>query len=315
MADQTANRTALATRSPAQLGGGRPRSLEEILADLRAGRISLAVAIQEMTARYESFGDTPQSAAAAAANVMQAAGFQPPQATGSRGPAPRFDPTRAFAPKEGEFIVPTPEPEFAPPPFPALTSPFADRPAFGTDPGQSFLSDRSRSREGRGGIFNSFVASQFPDLPSRFQTAINQEGDPLSASFVLGRTQFPTTGPTTFREFLAQNPTAFNRQGFTDSLDALAPLFDPEGILTDSQRIGRNFFLGSGGASNVIRQSFGSGFSPLFSDAVDRFVTNSIRRFRDVNPGAGDDELFGTFLNNRQLQGGGFQRQPVFGGR
>ena len=314
MADQTANRTALATRSPAQLGGDPgARTYDQIISDLLAGKITRQQAMAELVALGTATGISRERATTLAQTALADTDSLRGAGRGAAGSAPRFDPIGDL----GGNIGFRPEVSRGPLDGNNLQTGSSVRaqvnPTFGVNTNDFFFGRGSETLAGRRGIFGGFASNVFPNPTSRFRTAINAQRDPLSASFTLGGAAFPDQPLAgDFRAFLNTDPRAFTKPQFENAFNAIAPLFNPGATLDQGQQERRGAFDEEGVAENVIRQYFNAGAHPLFRQSINSVLDDRLNRFFFANPGSTGGELFGAFINDRGFGGPQF-RPPSFG--
>ena len=311
----TNNRSALATRTPAQLGGDPgARTYDQIISDLLAGRITRQQAMAELVALGTATGISRERATTLAQTALADTDSLRSGQSVSPRPAPRFDPTGELGGDIG-FVPPG-----------GVSGPLGGHnlqtgssvqaqvnPTFGVNTNDFFFGRGSETLAGRRGIFGGFASNVFPNPTSRFRTAINAQRDPLSASFTLGGAAFPDQPLAgDFRAFLNTDPRAFTKPQFENAFNAIAPLFNPDVTLDQGQQERRGAFDEEGVAENVIRQYFNAGAHPLFRQSINSVLDDRLNRFFFANPGSTGGELFGAFINDRGFGGPQF-RPPSFG--
>ena len=299
--------SALATRTPAQLGGAR--TYDEIIADLLAGKITRQQAMAELVALGTATGISRERATTLAQTALADTDSLRSGQSVSPRPAPRFDPTGDidFRPEVSRGPLDGNNPQTG-------SSVRAQvNPTFGVNTNDFFFGRGSETLAGRRGIFGGFASNVFPNPTSRFRTAINAQRDPLSASFTLGGAAFPDQPLAgDFRAFLNTDPRAFTKPQFENAFNAIAPLFNPGATLDQGQQERRGAFDEEGVAENVIRQYFNAGAHPLFRQSINSVLDDRLNRFFFANPGSTGGELLGAFINDRGFGGTEF-RPPSFG--
>lgn len=233
------------------------RSVEVILADFKAGRISEGAAFDEMFLALQALGQTDVIARDNVRDIIRVA---------------------------NEDL--------------ALLG--------GTDPNQAIRERLTETRGGRQNIFSAFNATQFSGLPGRFRNLLDQRFDPLSARFALSSATDPGGTPLDFRSFLGGGPAGLTSGEFGTAFDQLAPLFASGASLGQEDINRRSLFDQEGVTRNIIGEFIRAGTNPIFRRSINANLGDAFSRFQDVNPGATGGDIFGAFLGNRRLMGGGF---------
>ena len=304
-------------------------TVEEIVKQLRAGRMSLEDATARIRNIFVREGRSPQAAFDEAQRTVIGSLPQPavgqaslpggPGPTPLTPPGPPGDPFldeiwRTLRPpstrKEGEVIWEQEYPTFSDD-APYGAGPGGAGPGGGgvqPSPGISFggiPEDATRLLSedftGREELFSRYLAGLGQAVPAIARHLIQRRGNPLSAQFLLSQLS-PTVGqvPEDFTEFLGTNPQRFTAGQYQQAFQGLAPLFQQGAQLTERQGLALEELatidqrtLTQPVARNLISQSFLAGVPPVLRRAAGTYLNRAFDQYRSQNP-AGD--LFADFV-------------------
>lgn len=276
------------------------RHIRQLLA---SGGLTSTDAIAKLTALYSAFGNAPELAGSQASNAVStwaggrdfAGGFQTTTAgpTVAPAPAPTTAPTTDPAPVAGVPTAPLDGGALGPLVPPNLISPFADPLA-----AQERLTEDITGR--RQTFFDFLAGSPFVQSLNPFgRRQLEERFDPLRARFALEDVLKPSGDPgQTFRSFLGGRPGQLTQQDFQSLLPQTAQFFPVGGAaaLNTEQIPGRELLSQNPVAQNIITQAFASGLSPLLRQFAGSAIGQRVGAFRDINPDAANQPLFGEFV-------------------
>jgi len=175
--------------------------------------------------------------------------------------------------------------------------------ALGGPGSEEFQAELGRTREGRGQLFDRFLATRpgLGGLTNAFQAFLGRQFNPISARFALEQAQRPGeawTGPdfgdpsgSNFRSFLSGQPTRFGGEDFSDAFAKIKSILSAGGVAAEN-------LLGAlgpeGVGRNIITEAGLAGINPFFRNVARKTIGRRISAFQDVSP---EVNLFQEFAN------------------
>jgi hypothetical protein len=175
--------------------------------------------------------------------------------------------------------------------------------ALGGPGAEEFQAELGRTREGRGQLFDRFLATRpgLGGLTNAFQAFLGRQFNPISARFALEQAQRPGeawTGPdfgdpsgSNFRSFLSGQPTRFGGEDFSDAFAKIKSILSAGGVAAEN-------LLGAlgpeGVGRNIITEAGLAGINPFFRNVARKTIGRRISAFQDVSP---EVNLFQEFAN------------------
>ena len=306
----TNNRSALATRTPGQLGGGQgARTYDQIISDLLAGRITRQQAMAELVALGTATGISRERATTLAQTALADTDSRRSGQSVSPRPAPRFDPTGdlgsgpvvSFGSSSVNF-VPTPSPEFA---FPPSGFPIGQLPE-GTRFGEAVVPfEDARDQTFRGVVGNLRPQGFSPGIEGAF----GRQFESFNPSFLPLLAFGDLPADTSFKTFVESN---LGKTGGFDPQDVArrtAGLFDRDDLNPAERELRRTLLANPAMQFQLAMQSRLQGFAGPLAESLRRFGRRSFDRFqtnRPIDPRTGlPDSSRNPFLP-AFFQAGGF---------